>query len=114
MKYGLEMRLRVQGPTETLADHVDQVTEQLVALEGCTPELLDSAIAVEVSSGEVDVEMTLDAVLPEQATTVGISCLRAAIHAAGGGTPDWDEAPTDEHVVLYLLDAQELRPLVPA
>lgn len=114
--YGLIVNLTVRGPAGSLADHVDQVTEQLVGLEDCTPELLDSAIGLEISTGSVDVDITVDTDLPEDALRIGLSCLRTAIHAAGGGTPDWDAADHDEHVVLYLLDTDEgmqVRPLVP-
>lgn len=37
MMYGVQVHIRVSGPRESLADHVDRVTEQLVALESATP-----------------------------------------------------------------------------
>lgn len=60
-------------------------------------------------------EVTIEADLAGEAANIGLSCVRAAIHAAGGQTPDWDEsAASGDGAHLYALDGQELRPLASA
>ncbi len=112
--YGLEVKLRVSGPLDTIADHVDVVTQELAKLESCTPELLDFTVGLTVSERLVEIEMTVEADFAEDAPKVGLGCARTAIHAAGGSTPDWERSETKDSVHIYTFDSQEMRQLAVA
>lgn len=120
MMYGLAVRLAVTGDIDAdgLLDQVDEITQHLTELEDCTPGLLDNSIGIDTSTGMFEAEITIEADKAEDAFSAGMSCLRSAIHAAGGSTPDWDEVqPDGTDVVLYRLnqdEAIELRPLLAA
>lgn len=117
--YGLAVRMHVTGApdAESLINHVDSVMENLVDLETCNEGLLDSTVGIDASTGMFEAEVTIDAHHAEEAFSLGMSCLRSAIHKAGGHTPDWDDVvPDGEDVVLYRAtdEAMELRTLVSA
>jgi hypothetical protein len=115
--YGLAVRMHVSGApdVQSLLDHVDSVMENLAELEGCTEGFLDSTVGVDAATGMFEAEVTVDANHAEEAFSLGMSCLRSAIHKAGGHTPDWDDVvPDGEDCVLYRAsteEAMELRPL---
>jgi hypothetical protein len=120
VKYGIEVHLTVDShaPSGVILDHVDKVTEHLIELEDCTEGLLDSSIGADAFSGDVEVELTVQASSTGDAVALAMSCLRSAIHAAGGGTSGWDETPDDQGVVVYTLEPDGegvvSRPLVDA
>jgi hypothetical protein len=68
-----------------LESFLDQVLEELLRLEGVE----DSTMSASLAEGTVTIMVTVDAPLPELATYVGMSAIRAAFHAAGASTPDW-------------------------
>lgn len=115
MKYGLRIDLAVTGPG-SLEESVERVVEEFAKLEGCTDGLLDFALGANLVAGDVEVEITVEADALEDAVSLGVSSLRTAIHAAGGGTPNWDTLPLDESLVQYVLDKNGLiaRPLIDA
>jgi hypothetical protein len=67
----------------------DAVTDALVDQEKCTLELLDSAVSADRGARTVEIEVTVRAASENEAIAVGHAAVRAAIHAAGGSTPDW-------------------------
>lgn len=74
-----------------LDDHVDQMMRQLLTLEDCDPRIADSAVGCNTATGEVEIELTAAGSSPADAMQLAESSLRAAIHAAGGFTPGWDD-----------------------
>lgn len=112
MKYGLSLDLNVRGH-HGLADGVNDIVDAFATLEASTPDLLDLAIGSDELASTVHVEITVEAPTPEDALGLGLSCLRSAIHIAGGATPDWDERPPDA-VTCFYLDSEgiQTRPLV--
>lgn len=76
------------GPASTSEDlesFLDQVLEELLRLEGVE----DSTMTASLADRTVTIMVTVDTALPELATYVGMSAIRAAFHAAGASTPDW-------------------------
>lgn len=73
--------------TADLDEHTDAVMEELLKLESA--ELSDADIAASLESGEVSVSVVAEAPTFEEAAALGDSAIRAAIHAAGGHTPEW-------------------------
>jgi hypothetical protein len=67
----------------------DAVTEALVDQEKCAPALLDSAVSADRGAQTIEIEVTVRAASENGAIAVGHAAVRAAIHAAGGSTPDW-------------------------
>ena len=76
---------------------LDEIYEQLVTLDGS-----DHDIGATLARGEVKIAVNVEASTPEGAAGAGGAIIRAAIHAAGGSTPDWS--------VDYLRIAAELDP----
>ena len=115
MKYGVHVPLVTSGDAD-LSECVEQVMEPWAALEECHERLLDFALGMDLSTGTVEAEITVEADAVEEAVSLAVSSLRSAIHASGGLTPDWDTIPTDTAVKSYILDETGLsaRPLVDA
>jgi len=67
-----------------LDQHLDQVMEELLQLQATDP-----SVDVEFSTATVRVAVSVVANNPLEATDAASSFIRAAIHAAGGATPDW-------------------------
>lgn len=109
--YGTRIVLDVTG--EDPAAHFELVLDEYGKLEAADPDLLDCAFAFSSRSAAtavVEVEQTVRGTSGEDAFRRAAAAVRAAIHAAGGSTPSWDEAP--EPSVRYLLaDGVEVEPL---
>lgn len=65
----------------------DQVMEELLRIEAKDP-----SIDVEFSTASMRISVAVEAANPLEATSKGSGAVRSAIHAAGGGTPDWPAA----------------------
>jgi len=87
---------------EALEAHLDDLTEELLKLEKCNPEFHDPSIGGSLASGEVEIEFTIDAT-EEKAVALAKPIIRAAIHAAGGFTPRWDD---DDHQPVHKVEYQ--------
>jgi hypothetical protein len=68
--------------------------EQLLALENAGCGIHSAAVSADLGANEVQVEVSVDADSKEIGLSVAQSCMRAAIHATGAATPDWEHAPT--------------------
>lgn len=79
--------LRLEGSDpDRLEAALDKVMEELVRLG-----VEDPAIGGTLTTGEVEITITVDAESPEEAMPKAMGTLRAAIHAAGVSTPDWEK-----------------------
>lgn len=117
MKVVLHVRLVVRAVAGAsapdrvpLLDHLDAVYANLVDQEAANDALLDSDMDVEVVDGPravADVRLTLETVDVATARSVGVSSLRAAVHAAGIHTPHWDDVPHEGVVRTLPLEATE-------
>ncbi len=74
----------------SIADHVDDVMRELIALEDVNNALSDSAVGLDVGSMTVTIGIAASSETFDEATSQATSAIRAAIHAAGGATPNWD------------------------
>jgi hypothetical protein len=70
--------------SEDLESFLDQVLEELLRLDGVE----DSTMSASLADRTVTIMVTVEQSLPELATYVGMSAIRAAFHAAGASTPD--------------------------
>ncbi len=99
MIFGIGVPLTVMnahsGPPDDLFEAVESLTEALADLEDCNRSLLDSTLSADKSTNQVVVEVSIEADSIDQALDEGQSCIRAAIHAAGGGTPGWEKSFED-------------------
>ncbi|MGH3266098.1 MAG: hypothetical protein ACRDNS_29360, partial [Trebonia sp.] len=77
---------------------LDPLMEALLDLEEADAAISDPDIAADVSTGCVDVQMTVDADDPAAAMVKALATLRAAIHAIGDATPGWETATAVMHV----------------
>lgn len=96
MKVGFTCRLRATGNRGTLEAQLDGIMEELCGL-GIT----DPWIGATMSTGEVDVSLQVEAASMDEAFVQAMATIRSAIHAAGGGTPDW---PRFERIELEEVD----------
>jgi len=74
--------------------------EQLLALENAGCGIHSAAVSADLGTSEVQVEVSVDADSKEIGLSVAQSCIRAAIHATGGATLDWEKIPTRVNAAL--------------
>lgn len=77
-----------QGAETLIEEHLDQVMDELVMLEAGDP-------SIELSGERAEFSVMVDGPNPLEAAHRASALLRSAIHAAGGGTPDWPTPPND-------------------
>lgn len=74
-----------------ILDHVADVTDELMAIEEKHDNLADSDMSVSLRDHEIRLSVdVVDVSDLSEAVKIGMSTLRSAIHAAGGGTPGWE------------------------
>jgi hypothetical protein len=71
--------------------------EALLCAEDSNPAVIEPDISADISSGDVEVRMTIVADDPVAAMSVAFVTLRAAISATGGGS-GWEAAASVMHV----------------
>lgn len=109
--------LQVEGHEGDLEEEIERVVAELAALDDCKDELLDYAVSLNQEDDTVEFEVTVQADEPPEALSIAISCVRAAIHATGAGTPGWDDHQSDDARVVYQVDSEEgmeIRPVAHA
>lgn len=117
MMFSVNVPVMVLGYTGDLGDTIEQVVDELAKLDACHSNLLDFAADSDATDDTADFTVTVEASSIEEATKIGMSAIRAAIHATGAATHGWDDSDADDHVVIYQVDADEgveVRPLVDA
>ncbi len=80
-----------------------QLMDELLALETAGCGIHSSAVSLDLDDHVVEIEVSVDHDDEETAQAVGQSCIRAAVHAAGGGTASWDVAPEQVEAEPVLL-----------
>lgn len=114
MKYGLTVPLMVSGVHGDLGEAADRLANQLAESQQRDPRLLDFGIGSDATNDTVEVELTVDVGSPGDAVTLGLSCLRTAIHATGGHATGLEGADPGEHAATYEITDEEalsVRPL---
>lgn len=99
-EFNLTMMLDVTGPTGgvSLEQQVGAVMEHLIQLSGPDRDVDDPAVSLDLGANEVLVELVVRADDLDAATDLASVAIRTAVHAAGGGTPDWSK--TSQRVEL--------------
>lgn len=73
---------------DEISTNADRLMEALLDLEeSCGVE--DSAISANLAEGTIEVSVVAHGDTYEEAEATAQSCVRTAIHAIGGHTPDW-------------------------
>jgi hypothetical protein len=83
------------GPFEP---RLGPLMDALLALEAADADIEDPDLVADLSSGRVEVQMTVAAADPAAAMVKAFATLRAAIHATGSATPRWETALAVMHV----------------
>lgn len=78
-----------------LEGRTDPLMEELLSIEAADGDIEDPDLAADLSTGQVDVQMVVEAPTPPEAMMKAFTTLRAAIHAIGDGTAGWDRAILD-------------------
>lgn len=78
-------------------EHLDLVMEELLNLDA-----VDPAISLDTSDNSVVLSVAVTAPNPIEAVNTGSAQLRTAIHAAGGGTPDWPDVHSEAWGITLL------------
>lgn len=93
-----------------LEAHFDDVMEELLRLESAPgSQVTDGDVSAQLATGEVEISVVVDASDPDEAISVGMGAIRAAIHAANGHTPDWKAVPSATWALEY--EGSEQKPL---
>jgi hypothetical protein len=72
--------------------------DALLNLEDADNAIEEPDIAADVSTGDVDVQMIIEASDPATAMVKAFSALRTAIHTIGDAAPSWETASAVVHV----------------
>ncbi len=100
----LEMRFLVEGADKDDFEAIlDDLTDELSDLEDAHSDLLDAAVFVSVEERTLTIAATASGESFDDAESVAQSCIRAAIHATGGATEDWNDAMDIQHKESTLL-----------
>jgi hypothetical protein len=94
-----ELHVRRTESDEGFHDRVEAVMEELVAIEQSDDELSDATVSGDAGAGQVVVELLVLTDDPLYAITRSAAAIRAAVHAAGHGTPGW---PDNDELALAL------------
>lgn len=107
MMFSVNVPVQVIGYTGDLGDNIELVVEELAKLDACKTELLDFSADSDASDDTADFTVTVQASSIEEATKIGMSCIRSAIHATGAATHGWDDGDAEDAVVIYQVDSEE-------
>lgn len=91
--------------------------EELAKLDACDSNLLDFAADSDSTDDTASFTVTVRASSLAEAAKIGVSCIRAAIHATGAATHGWDDTDVGDQLVIYQADTDEgveVLPLVDA
>lgn len=72
-------------PPEQFEQELDEIVDEAIKLEG----VLDADIGATLSTGELEIWVTVETPNPDEAWPLASNAVRCAIHAAGGATPGW-------------------------
>lgn len=97
MKYLTIQEIQHIGPG-TCESLLESLMDALLDLEDADGTIMDPDLAADVSTGRVDVQMTVEAEDPAVAIVKALATLRSAIHAIGGATPGWETSTAVMHV----------------
>lgn len=76
--------------SEAFDAHLDEVAEAFGTLTDDLSDV-DGDVGADLTTGRVDLCMTLTAANYVEAVTKAVAAARTAIHSAGGATPDWEQ-----------------------
>ena len=92
---------------DDLSEHVGRV---MSTLAGIDDGVSDPAVALDLGTGHVEVELVVGAASAGAAADLGFDVIRTAIHAAGGFTPGWGDVSDSTGHVEYDIENVELQP----
>lgn len=106
--YEVRLGLSVTGPDRVA--HFDSVADAYADLERVDRRLLDSTFGLRDGDdeAEIDIEITVAASSDEEAHKLVTSCVRSAIQAAGGFTPDWADRRPAEWIAVYRVHSESV------
>ena len=68
----------------------DRVMSALLDIESVDPRITDSAVSLDIANKVMTIGLVVAGMDYGETVAHALSSIRAAIHAAGGATPDWD------------------------
>jgi hypothetical protein len=96
------------GVPQSLLDRLEPLMEELLTLEKADSCVEDADLAADVTTGQVDVQMVVEAADAAEAMVKALATLRAAIHAIGDATPGWETA----NIVMHAGPVDAANPLL--
>lgn len=92
--------LATGGSREEFEAEAGGIMDALLELEASDCGISEPAIAIDLSRFMLTIDVVAAAPSFEEAQQLVDSCVRAAIHKAGGSTPDWHFVPQQMHTGL--------------
>jgi hypothetical protein len=107
------LNLTLSGPHDLIRAHFVDLVDRYAEIESADPRLLDCSWTLSHEPGagiaEVQVDISVEAHDGSEAFVLAASAVRAAVHSAGGFTPDWTSVPPSGSLVSTALNsAREL------
>jgi hypothetical protein len=98
MRYTTLQEIRHLGAA-SCGPRLAPLMQALLDVEASDESVSDPDLAADITTGWVEVELTVEAEDAIGAITTAVATLRTAIHAAGDATPEWETATAAMHVV---------------
>lgn len=89
IEWAFSVTTGAQISDDQLVQHVGEVMDELLSLEDAGSPIGDAALSLDTAERTVLVELAATGPTYPDAAASGLSAIRAAIHAAGGHTPEW-------------------------
>ena len=97
MRYLTTQEIRYVGAA-SCGPRLAPLMEALLAIEEADHAVSDPDVTADISSGFVDVEITVDADDPVAAVGKALATLRSAVHAAEKAASDWETETAVIHI----------------
>lgn len=91
-----------------LFEYCDKVMRALLQQERCLDGFVDSAVSADAARAVMEIEADISGDDLSQAIAEGHAAVRAALHSAGIGTPDWPSHGEALSMVLKDLRTEQL------
>lgn len=110
MNYTFTQRFQVTPiDSDRLLEQCDRIMNELLDLEAAH-EIADPSIGGAMARGQVEISVMVQADSYVEAVQKAMTVIRSAIHAAGGGTPDW---PQLDDAAVRSIEAEAVQAEVP-
>jgi hypothetical protein len=97
MRFMTTQEIRHLGPS-SCGPRLAPLMAALLDIEAVDTSVMDPDLSADITTGYVDVELTIEAADPISAMITAVAAVRTAIQAISDGTSDWETGAAALHV----------------